>query len=105
MLHIRMVLVALILAASPIRQATAASDTASCGAVLCLAGDMVGQGGGTNCAGYIAQYFSIIDWHHGHLDAGPTSRDRMNFLNQCPSQDPATKQAVNDRYGTQQDAP
>ena len=105
MKHIRRVALALLVAASSTGHASADSSVDSCGAILCLAGDMLGQGGGEACAGYVAKYFSIVDWHHGHMDDGPTSRDRMSFLNQCPSQDQATKQAVNDRYGTQLDAP
>jgi hypothetical protein len=95
-------LIALLIASLlSIPPAFAQDNTDPCGAVLCLAGAMTGQGGGGACTGYIAKYFAIIDWHHGHMDLGATADDRMRYLNQCPSQNPATKQAVNDRYGTQ----
>ncbi|SAL84912.1 hypothetical protein AWB68_07493 [Caballeronia choica] len=105
MLLIRSGFAALILITATGGQAGANSSTDACGAVICLAGEMNGHGGGAACSGYIAKYFSIIDWHHGHMDLGPTSRDRMIFLNQCTMEDPAIKQAVNDKYGTQADAP
>jgi hypothetical protein len=81
--------------------AMAQDNTPPCGAILCLAGAMIGQGGGGACNSYIDKYFSIVSWRHGHMDLIATAASRMSFLNQCPSQDPATKQAVNDRYGTQ----
>jgi hypothetical protein len=95
---------ALILAAIPAGQA-AASTEQQCGALLCLAGAMGGQGGGQACAGYMAKYFGIVDWRHGHMDLVATAKDRLAFLNQCPSKDPALVQAVNDKYGSQQDGP
>ncbi|CAB3802624.1 hypothetical protein LMG28614_05659 [Paraburkholderia ultramafica] len=96
--HIVAVLIASLLS---IPSAMAEDNTEPCGALLCLAGAMIGHGGGGACTGYIDKYFSIISWRHGHMDLGATSANRMSFLNQCPSEDPATKQAVNDRYGTQ----
>jgi hypothetical protein len=105
MLLIRSASAALILITALSGPAAANSSADACGAVICLAGEMNGHGGGSACSGYVAQYFSIVDWHHGHMDLGPTSRDRMNFLNQCTMQDPAIKHAVNDKYGTQADAP
>jgi TrbM len=95
---------ALIVAAVPAGQA-AASTEQPCGALLCLAGAMDGGGGGQSCAGYMAKYFSIIDWRHGHMDLVATAKDRMAFLSQCPSGDPALSKAVNDKYGSMQDGP
>ncbi|QCP55156.1 killer protein [Trinickia violacea] len=76
------------------------SDPSACGAVLCLAGELLGSSGGENCSEYESQYFSIVRYHHGHMDLGPTSNARMAFLNQCQDGDDQTKHAVNDRYGT-----
>jgi hypothetical protein len=81
-------------------RADASTNLTACGAVMCLAGVIAGGSGGAACDGYITQYFSIIRWHHGHMDLGATSDARMSFLNQCDTQGSSTKQSVNDRYGT-----
>ncbi|WP_244832519.1 TrbM/KikA/MpfK family conjugal transfer protein [Caballeronia sp. TF1N1] len=104
MAQMRTVAAALCLALAVSGQAKADS-TSACGAVLCLAGEMIGHGGGSACTGYMASYFSIISWRHGHMDLVATAANRMNFLNQCSTQDSAVKVAVNDKYGTQQSAP
>ena len=91
---------ALMLAALPAGHA-AASTEQSCGALLCLAGAMGGDSGGQSCSGYVAKYFSIVDFRHGHMDLVATAKDRMAFLNQCPSKDPALAEAVNGKYGSQ----
>lgn len=86
-------------------QAVAAQNDNACGAVLCLAGQAMGKGGGSSCSGYLAQYFSIVRFHHGHFDASGTSSARMSFLNECSTADDQSKKSANDRYGAQQFGP
>lgn len=91
--------VVLCLASTSIVPSYAADNENACGAVLCLAGEMTGHSGGSACDSYITKYFSIIDYHNGHIDLTATPRDRLNFLNQCDTQGDNTKQSVNNKYG------
>ncbi|MDD2859585.1 MAG: TrbM/KikA/MpfK family conjugal transfer protein [Acidiphilium sp.] len=82
--------------------ATQANDNdTACGAVLCLAGQAMGQGGGSACTSYMASYFSIVRFHHGDFSPSRTASARMDFLNQCKSADSQTKNSDNSRYGRQ----
>ncbi|MPW20085.1 killer protein [Paraburkholderia sp. CNPSo 3157] len=77
----------------------------ACGAVLCLAGLMLGGNGGRECSQYEAKYFSIVRYHHGHFDLSGTSNARGEFLNQCRSVDSGQKSAVNSKYGSVENGP
>ncbi|MEX3968148.1 MULTISPECIES: Killer protein [Paraburkholderia] len=77
----------------------------ACGAVLCLAGLMMGGNGGKTCAEYESGYFSIVRFHHGHFDEGGTANARGDFLNQCQSVGSAVKDPVNSQYGRTQYGP
>ncbi|MBP0593658.1 killer protein [Paraburkholderia sp. LEh10] len=77
----------------------------ACGAVLCLAGLMLGGNGGGECSQYEADYFSIVRYHHGHFDLSGTSNARGNFLNQCHSVGSDQKSAVNSKYGGVENGP
>ncbi|SIT50767.1 putative Killer protein [Paraburkholderia piptadeniae] len=77
----------------------------ACGAVLCLAGLMMGGSGGSECGQYEANYFSIVRYHHGHFDLSGTSNARGEFLNQCRSVDSGQKSAVNSKYGSVENGP
>ena len=77
----------------------------ACGAVLCLAGLMLGGNGGSECSQYEANYFSIVRYHHGHFDLSGTSNARGDFLNQCHSVGSDQKSAVNSKYGTVENGP
>ena len=90
------VLLAALLVA-PLAGASAADD--ACGAILCLAGEMTGSSGGSECSGYIRRYFSIVEKHHGDFSPARTIRKRMDFLEQCPSGESDIRQQVNNRYG------
>jgi hypothetical protein len=56
----------------------------SCDTLICMAGKVQGQSGGDDCNQAIKDFFSIKKYHHGHLDLGPTSDARRQFLDQCP---------------------
>lgn len=71
----------------------------ACGAILCLAGEMTGSSGGSECSGYIKRYFNIVEKHHGDFSPSRTARKRMDFLEQCRSDNSDTKSRVNSRYG------
>ena len=94
----RVILLLAALLAAPLALASAEDD--ACGAILCLAGEMTGVSGGHACQGYLRQYFSIVEKHHGDFSPSRTARKRLEFLDQCPSGQADTKEQVNDRYGT-----
>jgi hypothetical protein len=56
----------------------------SCDTLVCMMGQVTGQSGGSGCDQPIKDFFSIKRYHHGHLDLGPTSDARRQFLEQCP---------------------
>lgn len=66
------------LAASPVAHAKDACTT-----VVCLYGEFTGQGGGSQCDSALEDYFSIIDYHNGHIDYSATPKDRLSFLSGC----------------------
>ena len=93
----------LLLAALLVAPLAVASDAdAACGAILCLAGEMKGSGGGDECRPYLTRYFQIEVKHHGDFSPSRTARKRLDFLEQCPSGESDTRQQVNDRYGMRQ---
>lgn len=72
----------------------------ACGAVLCLAGALMGNMPGS-CKQYVDPYFSIVNFHHGIFSPWRTAQSRLNFLNQCKSSDSNTRSSINSRYGSQ----
>ncbi|MDA8232793.1 MAG: TrbM/KikA/MpfK family conjugal transfer protein [Magnetospirillum sp.] len=93
----KITLLAFILAIGAIAATSASAD--SCASVLCLAGMLQGQGGGSQCNGPIADYLNIQVWNKDGFDAGGTANARMNFLSQCPY-DQNWLQQINNAYGT-----
>ena len=85
--------------------ACAGDNQDACGAVLCLAGLIMGGNGGKTCAGYEASYFSIVKFHNGHFDLSGTSSARGDFLNQCQSVCSDLNGHVNSKYGAVQNGP
>ncbi|MCG5076302.1 TrbM/KikA/MpfK family conjugal transfer protein [Paraburkholderia tagetis] len=85
--------------------ARAGDNQDACGAVLCLAGLILGGNGGKTCAEYEASYFSIVKFHNGHFDLSGTSSARGDFLNQCQSVGSDVKGPVNSKYGAVQNGP
>lgn len=78
------------------------SNTDACGALLCLAGEMMGQGGGDHCTGYIRKYFEMTVRTDGSFNPTKTAKKRLTFLKQCKSPDASSQGEVNDRYGRRQ---
>ncbi|CAM2161336.1 Killer protein [Paraburkholderia sacchari] len=85
--------------------ALAEDNENACGAVLCLAGLILGGSGGKSCAEYEANYFSIVRFHNGHFDLSGTANARTDFTNQCQSVGSDVKGPVNSKYGAVQNGP
>lgn len=81
--------------------AKAGDNLDACGAVLCLAGELAGSGGGAACKGYITQYFAIQYWKKGRFKPNPTAAARLDFLGQCKSADSDTINSVSEAFGRQ----
>jgi hypothetical protein len=78
-------------------------NESACGAVLCLAGVMAtGGSGGSQCADYIKDYFSIVKFHNRHFDLTGTLNARTSFTNQCQSASPDSKNSVNGHFGSKE---
>jgi hypothetical protein len=56
----------------------------ACATVLCMFGMVEGQQPGA-CNSEIADYFSIVEFHHGHPDLSATAKSRLSFTQQCSS--------------------
>jgi hypothetical protein len=74
-----------------------ASD--ACETVLCMAGMLLGSGGGDECTRAIEDYFSIISYHNGHIDYTATPKNRLSFLQGCSSED-GWASTINNAYGS-----
>jgi hypothetical protein len=83
---------------------TAPSWASSCDTLMCMAGKLQGQSGGDDCNQPIKDFFSIKKYHHGHLDLGPTSDARRQFLNDCPGsqQNASNIDGIISQFGTSQ---
>ena len=92
-------------AAVALSQPVHADRHTACGAVLCLAGEAAGQGGGGRCAGYLASYFSIRVFKGGAFKPGETMSERGNFLNENSSSDSSMRSTLNSQYGHQEFGP
>jgi hypothetical protein len=55
-----------------------------CDTFLCMVGKVEGQSGGDSCTSAISDFFAIQKFHNGHLDLGPTSDARRDYLQSCP---------------------
>lgn len=95
----------LVVALTAVSPTTVLADDneSACGAILCLAGVMASGGsGGSQCAGYINDYFSIVKFHNGHFDLTGTFNARTSFTNECESATGASKSSVNGKFGSKQ---
>lgn len=74
----------------------------SCDTLICMAGKVHGQTGGGDCDQPIKDFFAIKRYHHGHLDLGPTSDARRQFLDQCPGsqQNASNIDGIISQFGT-----
>ncbi|SEF11314.1 TrbM protein [Burkholderia sp. WP9] len=82
---------------------TVSASASSCNTVICMAGQVQGQSGGSDCDQAIRDFFAIKRYHHGHLDLGPTSDARRQFLNECPDSQQQNSSSVDEiisRFGT-----
>lgn len=70
-----------------------------CDTLVCMMGKATGQSGGDGCNQAIKDFFSIKRYHHGHLDLGPTSDARRQFLDQCPDAQQANASNVDQIIG------
>jgi hypothetical protein len=72
----------------------------ACTTALCMFGVMKGAGVVSGCGSAVADYFNILPYHHGHIDFSAMPKQRLDFLNGCPStsQD-GTNQKINNAYG------
>ena len=73
-----------------------------CNSLLCMAGKLQGQNGGSDCNQPIADYLSILKFgKHGRFSPGNTATARLNFLNSCQAQGAGEWPArINAVYGT-----
>lgn len=75
-----------ILSLAVILAAPAAFAANSCDTLLCMAGKLQGQSGGSDCNQPIADYFNIeIFGRHGKFNPGATAAARLDYLNSCPA--------------------
>lgn len=74
----------------------------SCETLLCMAGKLAGQSGGSACSAPISDYFNIIKFgKHWKFSPSSTAAARLNFLNGCASPGIGNLPAqINAVYGT-----
>lgn len=81
--------IALALALTLSASAPAAFAGDACEAVLCMAGEVMGKGGGGECSAAIGEFFGIVRFDSdGDFDPSATSDARESFLEECPAPDP-----------------
>lgn len=77
-----------------------ASAADPCKAVICLAGELTGEGGGSECSDAVQEYFGIQVWKHGKFKPSDTAKQRASFLNSCPmDNDDGYKKKIGDKFG------
>lgn len=55
-----------------------------CESLLCMAGKLQGESGGSSCSQPISDYFSIISYgKHWRFSPNKTAAARFNYLNGC----------------------
>lgn len=65
---------------------TSAAQANPCETLLCMAGKLQGQSGGSACSQPISDYFSIIRYgKRWRFSPGATAAARLNLLNSCPA--------------------
>lgn len=70
-----------------------------CKAVLCMAGEFMGKGGGSECNDAISEYFGIQVWKKGKFKPSDTAKKRASFLNQCKAEDDGYKDKIGGKFG------
>ncbi|MCZ2719984.1 TrbM/KikA/MpfK family conjugal transfer protein [Erwinia amylovora] len=87
-------LVATLTAAIPVQ----AKDP--CATVLCMAGMLTGNSGGSECSSAVSDYFSIVKFKKGKFKKSATKQARKEFLQQCTKEDEGWINQINSAYGT-----
>lgn len=79
---------------------SAPAQASACKVVICMYGELVGESGGSECNGALAEYFGIIkfDWK-GSFDAGKTSDARKDRMQSCPGADGGAINKIDDKFG------
>lgn len=77
-----------------------ASAKDPCKTILCLSGELTGQGGGSECDDAIQDYFGIQVWKKGKFKPSSTKSKRDQFLNQCPAPDGGYKDKISGKWGS-----
>ena len=80
--------------------ATPALAKDPCATFMCMAGKLQGDNLTDSCAGPISDYFSILSYHHGHIDWSATPKDRLSFMKSCPGGDPSKMDSIMGAFGT-----
>lgn len=72
----------------------------ACKVVICMYGELVGESGGSECNGALAEYFGIIkfDWK-GSFDPGKTSDARKDRMQSCPGADAGAVNKITGKFG------
>lgn len=83
------------------QSSSGSNNTTACGAVMCLISSAAGNTP-SECEQYLKAYFAIVEFKHGDFSPSKTLSARANFLNQCKSSDPNSRNSVNNQYGSQQ---
>ncbi|MFJ4345056.1 TrbM/KikA/MpfK family conjugal transfer protein [Pseudomonas sp. NPDC089401] len=69
-----------------------------CATVMCMFGKLKGVVV-AECEEPIADYFDIVERHHGDIKPDQTANARKSFLDQCEKADPDATQSINDKFG------
>lgn len=76
-----------------------AQNDPACEAVVCLAGKIAGQSGGSACNGSINKYFSIVVKKRGKFNPSRTADARNSWLSQCSTDTSGSISRINAKYG------
>lgn len=71
-----------------------------CKAVICMAGMLTGNDGGSDCKSAVNDYFSIVKFKKGKLNKNATKQARQEFLQQCTKEDEGWIKQINSAFGT-----
>lgn len=79
---------------------SAPAQADACKVVICMYGELVGESGGSECNGALAEYFGIIkfDWK-GSFDPGKTSDARKDRMQSCPGADAGAVNKITGKFG------
>jgi len=67
--------------------------------VLCLYGEVTGNGGGKSCRGPIRDYFKVLKTKHGIPHPGRTLSARKDFLGSCGNGTSSQAKMIHKKFG------